>query len=210
MTLGSRVAERYLRAQTEALEPLVDRVVDQLLSALDRSDVFTDKAVSQALLQKGVDHATLAGLAPTKIAGPLIKALGGLVQQGLWYLLVRPFKLLTKLFRSTQFRQEIKSAVYKAVRKEFRDTRHMLDVAARWQRGEPIPPQEAKAAKAQLLRLAAKVILLYCTVGPTSGLFSGGIWKALHRITGPAGEIVVLLLDRPLTVLVQKLSTTPV
>lgn len=211
MAAGSRVAERYLRAQAEALEPLIDQVVDQLLNALARKDVFTDQAVSQALLEKGIDHSTLAALTSPRVASePLIKALGGLVHRGLWYLLARPFKLLAKIFRSAAFRQEIKATVRRAVRKEFRDTRHMLDVAGRWQRGEPLHPKEAQAAKAQLLRLAAKAILIYCTLGPASGLFSGSLWKSLRRFAGPAEEILVLLLDRPLSALIHKLSTTPV
>lgn len=211
MSLSERVAERFKRAQMDALDIFIDVIVDQFLDELNRLPLFSEKTVAQALVQKGVSAENINQLSEGKTAGPVVRALGGLIARGLWYTLIRPFQLLAKLVGSTSFREEIKADVRRAFRKDLRDTRHMFDVADRWRRGDAVHPQEYKAAKQQLLRIMTKLVLLYFTAAPAvTGLFSGGLWKALSRLVAPAEEILVLLLDRPLRAVMGKLLSTPV
>jgi hypothetical protein len=210
MDLSDRVAKRFKRAQLDALDFFIYRVADQFLDALSRLDLFAEKNVSMALLQKGLDATSVNKLTAGKTAGPLVKALGGLIARGLWYALIRPFLLLAKIVRSASFRSEIKADVRRALRKEVRETRHMFDVASRWQRGDTIHPQELKAAKDQMLRILVKLVLVYFATAPVTGLFQGGLWKAIQRFAAPAEEILILLLDRPLTALLQRLRDAPV
>jgi hypothetical protein len=195
----------------DTLDLFMDSVADQFIDELSRMPLFTEKRVSQALLLKGVSADSVNKLTDGKTAGPLVKVLGGLVARGLWYVLIRPFQVLAKLIHSSEFRAEIKADVRRAFRKEIRDTRHMVDVAGRWSRGEEIHPREFQAAKQQLLRIVTKLVLVYFASAPAvTGLFSSGLWKVLQRLAAPADEILVLLLERPLTALMGRLLRAPV
>lgn len=204
-----RVLRRFKRAQEEALDTLADQVADEFLLELVGLDLFSEKAVSQALTDKGFSAEDLNSIPEGKTAGPMVKALGGLVLRGLWYALVRPFLVLGRLARSSGFRQEIKDTFKRALRKDVRSSRHMADVASRWARGDEVHPQEFKAAKQQLLRILVKLVLIYFAAPEVAGLFSGGLWHAIASLWFPAEEVMVLLLDRPLSAVMSKLMTAP-
>jgi len=200
---------RFKRAQEDALEALADQVADAFLLELSGLDLFSKKRVDRALVEKGLTADALNSMAEGKTAGPMVKALGGLVLRGLWYALVRPFFVLGKLIRSSTFREEIKAAFKKALRKDARSTRHLGDVASRWANGDEVHPKEFQAAKQQLLRILAKVLLIYFAAPELAGLFSGGVWHAINALWFPTEEILLLLLDRPLSAVMKKLMTTP-
>jgi hypothetical protein len=205
-----RVLRRFLRAQEEeAVDMLADQIADEFLLELSGLDIFSAHNISQALAERGLSAEDLNSVAEGKTGGPMIKALGGLVRRGLWYMLVRPFLVLGKLVRSPGFRQDIKTSFRKALRKDVRATKHMAGVASRWARGDKVHPEEFKAAKRQLLRILVKVMLIYFATPEVAGLFSGGLWHAIGTLWFSAEEVLVLLLDRPLAAIMNKLLTTP-
>lgn len=204
-----RVSERFKCAQEDALDAFADPLVDQLLGDLAALNPFDENKVSQLLAADGLRPEDVNALSDGKTAAPMVKALGGFVLRGLWYAMIRPFLVLRKLITSEQFRREIKASCRRALRKEGRDTRHMLDVANRWARGDYVHPNEFKAARQQVVRLIAQVVLVYFAAPEVAGLFTGGVWQALGRLVLPAEKVLLLLLERPLRAVMGKLLTTP-
>jgi len=204
-----RVVRRFKRAEEEALDALADQVADEFLLELASLDLFSERRVSQALVYNGLTAEDINSISEGKTAGPMVKALGGLVLRGLWYALVRPFLILKKVIRSPDFRHEIKAAFKKALRTDLRATLHLRDVASRWANGDEIHPQEFQNAKRQLLRILTKVVLIYFAGPQVAGLFSGGLWQAITQLSLSAEEVLVLLLDRPLSAVMKKLMTAP-
>lgn len=204
-----RVSYRYKRAQDEPLDQLADTLADQFLLELAGMEPFNEMELAHALAEKGVDADDLNSLSPIKTAGPLVRVLGGLVAKGLWYVLVRPFLVLNKVLRSPKFRREIKMRFKRALRKDVRATRHLQDVGARWARGDYVHPQEFQTAKEQLLRILAKVVLMYFAAPELGALFSGGVWHAITGLWFSAQELLIILLDRPLGEITKRLLTAP-
>jgi hypothetical protein len=209
MESESRVLRRFKRAQEEALEELADHVADEFLQELSGLGIFSEDRVSTALTVKGLTADSLNSISEGKTAGPVIKALGGLVLRGVWYALSHPFVILGKLISSGKFRAEIKGAFKKALHRDLRATRHLGSVASRWANGEAIHPEEFKAAKQHLLRILIKIVLIYFAGPGVAGVFSGGIWKAVSAIGFSAEEIILLLLERPLSAAMKKLMSGP-
>lgn len=204
-----RVLSRFKQAQSDALDSLAAQVAQEFLLELAGLDLFGEKRISQALVEKGLSAEDLNAIAPEKTAAPMVEALGGLVSRGIWYLLVRPFLVLGRVIRSAGFRQEITAAFKKALRKDLRSSRHLWDVAGRWARGDEVRPQEFLAAKQQLLRILVKVVLVYFATPEVAGLFSGDLWHAISNLGFFSEEVVFLLLDRPLSAVMKKLLTSP-
>lgn len=202
-----RVAERYTQARTDdALDELADYLVDALFDELGQNPI-SEQDVSKALQQGGLSAEDVNQLADGKQAGGFLNALGGLVARGLWRLIVQPFLALGKLFQSSAFRTEVKNAFKKAIRRDIRASKHVLDVARRLALAEPVKPQELKAAMRQLLDILARVLFLYFTGPSVAAMFSGGVWPALSRVMVPIGEVIVVLLDKPLRGAIAKLMT---
>ncbi len=142
--------------------------------------------------------------------GHLIRALGGLILNGVWHMIVAPFINIGKLITSPAFRVEIKTAFRRALSHEMRSTKHMVNVAGRLSRGEEVNPQERTTAMHQLVDILTKVVLLYF-VGPRiTGLFENGIWKALAALMSPLDDIVVILLDKPIRAAAKKLMSADI
>lgn len=192
--ISLRVAARHVRAleDSDALNVMADRLVDELLDLVAPPG---ENEVARAFEQAGVSSDQLNELEAeleTKTAG-----FGGTVK-GLMRLLARPFLNLGRLFTSEAFRGQVKGAFRKALSHELRATRHALSVAGRLARGEPVKPQERKAALKQLLALLVTVVISV-TAGPdVQGLFSGSLWKAFQTVVVPVQKIVGLLLRQPI------------
>lgn len=204
---AARVADRYVQARTEAaLDDVAEYLVDALFDEL--GNPVTERDVSKALQAGGLSADDVNALTDGKQAGGVLRALGGLVAQGLWRLIVQPFLAVGKLFRSSSFRTEVKDSFKQAIRREGRATRHAMDVIQRLALGESIHPQERKAAMKQLLSVLSKVLVLYFT-GPTiAAMFSGGVWPALSRLMVPVGETLLVLLDQPIRRAMAKILST--
>jgi hypothetical protein len=202
-----RVAARYVQARTDAvLDDLADHLVDALFDELGPNPI-SEQDVSKALQEGGLSAEDVSALSDGKQAGGFLNALGGLVARGLWRLIVQPFLALGKVFRSPAFRSEVKNAFKKAIRRDVRATKHVLDVARRLALAEPVKPQELKAAVRQLLDILARVLFLYFTGPGVAAMFSGGVWPALSKLMVPVGEVVVVLLDKPIRGAMAKLMT---
>jgi hypothetical protein len=206
----TRLADRYIEAQDEqALDELADHWADVFLDALADATNITEKQVSDVLEADGLtaDHvnALVDPGTNTKEAASVLRILGGLVLKGLWHLIVQPFVGVAKLIKSKPFRDEVKASFKRALRHEARATRHMLNVAGRLARGEPVKPQERKAAMHQFIGLLTKAVLIYVAGPRIAHLFSGGIWKALATVMSPIDEIVLILLDKPIRAATKKL-----
>lgn len=204
---AKRVAKHYVEAKTEAtLDELADTVVDALFNEIG-PNAISEQDVSKALQAGGLQAKDLAELSEGKQAGGFLHALGGFVARGLWKILVQPFLAIGKLFSSPAFRTEVKGTFKKALRHEARATRHLLDVAERIALGQPVKPQERKAAMKQLLEILVKVLFLYFT-GPTiAAMFSGGIWPTVTRLMLPVSEVITVLLDKPIRAATEKLMS---
>lgn len=204
---AQRVAGKFLRAQDSdaAIDRLSDDLADRFLDALASHARFDEKDVAQLLSDQGVHADDVNALDSGKQAGPAIRALGGLIKQGLWNLLVRPFLALGKLVKSSQFRQDVKRAFRKSLSHELRAARHLGRVVERMALGEDVPPPERKAAMRQLVSLLAQTLIIYFAGPQVSGLFSVGIWQAVARLTQPVGELALILLRNPINAAVKQL-----
>lgn len=206
-SIEHRVAARYVQARTDAvLDELADHLVDALFDELGPNPI-SEQDVSKALSSSGLSADDVNSLADGKQAGGFVNALGGLVARGLWRLIVQPFLALGKVFRSPGFRAEVKNAFKNAIRRDVRATKHVLNVAHRLALAEPVNPQELKAAVRQLLDILARVLFLYLTGPSVAAMFSGGVWPALSKFMVPVGEVVVVLLDKPIRGAIAKLMT---
>lgn len=203
---AERVAARYQRASTDVV---LDRWVDLFLTEFGQGTKITEKSVERLLQTQGISADDLELLDGNKQAGERLRALGGWVRRGLWYLLVRPFLLINKLVRSSAFRNEVKAAFHRELNREARSTRHLINVAGRLARGEAVSPHERKAALKQLGSLMSKAILI-TLISSSGGPLSSGVWAPLRALMGPLEEIYLILLNRPLQATVKKLLTVPI
>ena len=211
MVSAARIAHKYLQAQVQAkvnevLESHVDLFLDVMLSKLN----ITDKTVSRLLQTQGISADKVNSLDDGKQAGfGFIKALGGFVRQGVWYVLVRPFLVLGKVMRSSGFREEVKREFKKALSHDIRATSHLFGVVSRMIDGEEIPAPEKRAAMKHLINLIVKAVLISSAASIGSqGLLSGSIWATLRRLMAPLQEILLILLNKPIQAASKKLMTT--
>jgi hypothetical protein len=207
---ATRVAHRYLQAQLQAqAESAIDHYTDQFLDVMLSKLNITDKTVARLLQTQGISAEQVNTLDDGKQAGDgFIRALGGLVKQGVWYLLVRPFLVLGKVLKSTGFRSEVKREFKKALSHDIRATRHLFSVMGRLANGEEVEAPERKAAFKHLINLIVKAVLIAATVNAgAQGLFSGPIWSTLSRMVAPTQEILIILLNKPIQAATRKLMT---
>ena len=169
-------------------DKLADQLVDDLLDLLQPPN---EKEVAHALQSAGITPERLNELADkTAGFGDALKNLKGF--------LVRPFLNLGRLFTSSKFRGQVKSAFRKSLSHEYRATRHALDVYKRLRRKEKVPPQEVKAAMRQLLSILINVVIAVAAGPGVSGLFSGSLLKAFQVVAIPIRNILSILLRQPL------------
>lgn len=202
-----RIVARYMRATEDerVLEPVVDDTLDRFISLLVAEDPLDEKKVSQALQNLGITPEMVNSSDPQgKEAGETIRALGGLVRKALWYLLLRPFKLLARSLSSSSFRSSIKQTFWKALKRDARASRHLIDVFGRKLSGEPVHPQEMKNARRQLVTLLGKAFLIYLTGPQFLAAFNGPIWSG---IVTPVVEVLYTLLATPITAVSKRLMT---
>ena len=218
MGLQERVASRYIQATDEAaFDALVNHWTDQFLDEVAAQTKIDEPAVESFLASKGVDADDLNAVAGMKTAelktaglGSVLKILGGLVLQGIWWLVMRPFLALGKFVISGKFRSEVRAAFKKALNHEVRATRHIANVAGRLARGEEVHPTERKEAMKQFVSILVRVILV-CLAGTTVvGLFAGTFWTALTALLGPVSEMVVVLLGGPIKAATTKLLSADI
>ena len=226
MSLQERVASRYIQATDEAaFDALVDHWTDQFLDEVAAHTKIDEPAVESFLASKGVDADDLNAVAGMKTAnqtanqkanqntaglGSVLKILGGLVLQGIWWLVMRPFLALGKFVVSGKFRAEVRAAFKKALNHEVRATKHIASVAGRLARGEEVHPLERKEAMKQFVSILVRVVLI-CLAGSTVvGLFAGTFWTALTALLGPVSEMVVVLLGGPIKAAASKLLSADI
>ena len=208
MNLRERVAHRYIRAtDEEALDTMVSHwsqvFLDEVLAHLN----LDSPSVEAVLHQEGVTADDLNAVSGTHTAsvGDTLRILGGLVLRGVWAVTLKPFLALGKMVSSSRFRGEVLAAFRRALSHDVRATRHMASVAGRIARGEPVNPYERKEAMHHLVHLLSQAVLVCLTGSQVTGLFRGGVWKALEAVSRPVGEILVILFDRPLRAAGKKL-----
>lgn len=201
-----RVAERYTQARVASI---LDEWVDVFLDELARNTQFNEQQISQALQANGLSADTVNDLG-NKQAGEAIQALGGWVRKSLWYLLVRPFLVIGKIFKSSSFRHELRQAFSRAMKKDVRGTKHMLDVIQRMAHGESVNDHERRAALQQFVRIMS-IALFITLAGPSvSSLFTGTVWRTLATLMSPVEDVLMILLHRPIQAAAAKLLTTQV
>lgn len=206
--VAGKVVTRYLQAQ-DTLDGLADELVDGVFSHLEPP---TEQELSQVLADSGLTAEHLNSLMPNdpKIAGSFVHVLGGMVAKGLWQLAIKPFVLLGRSVKSTQFRERVKGAFKKALKKEIRSSRHMLEVATKLMQGQEVKDQEKAAAFKQLTSILAKTVLL-CMLGPgLHSLFSGPVWTSIGAKLLPVEDIILVLFDKPIRAAVKKFLDTDV
>ncbi len=201
-----RVAQRYRQAldDAQALETLTDQWVDTVFDAFDLN--LSEGAVEQALRAHGVsaDHINEVLGAEGKEAGGLVQALGGTILRSAWSLVLKPFFNIAKYFTSQDFRDGIKRSVKRYLSHEVRASRHMMTVAGRLVRGEPIHPAERKEAVRQFVRILSKAVFLYVSGPQIAHFFTGGIWNLLG-VNIPFESILTSLIDKPLEIAAKSL-----
>lgn len=204
---ASRVASRHLRsASTDVLDVLdvLDAIVDNWGEALlDRLAKYrvTEDDIDAALTGSLSAEDVNASFDPTgRTAGVMdtVTALGGKVLSGAWHMITHPFIAAWKMVTSSQYRAKVITGFKRAIRHEFRATRHMVRVANRLMNGEEVPKQEVRAAVLQFVDLAVRV-LIGMFVGPhISHAFAHGGMKALASLLTPLDEVVAVVIDKPM------------
>lgn len=192
-----RVATRFRSAQADdAVEKFVDDLVDHFCDTLYQHTRSNERNIEPILMSHGVNADKVNELDDVREAGPSVKVLGGLIRQGLWYLLSKPFIAVKKLIGSPQFRRGLKVAFRRALSHDMRATRHLGQVLERMALGEAVKPQEKSSALKHLIVLLAKVAAVYFA-GPEviGSLFTGGVWAALSKLTV---DLLAIFLDTPI------------
>jgi len=208
--MGSKIVARYLRATGDmrVLEPVVDTTVDRFINLLVDEDPLSEKKVSHVLQEVGVTPDMVNSSDPhNKEAGESLVALGGLVRKALWYVLIRPFKLVAKILTSSSFRQGLKKTVWKALSRDAEATRRLVEVFGKHLSGEPIRPRELQLAKKQLVSLIARAALLYFAGPQLLGAFGGPIWTTVGKLAAPVTEILGTLFVAPINAVSRRLMT---
>lgn len=217
-SLANRVAARYQLAEEqrdqEVLDAVADHLVDAFLDEFIQNVRIEPAAVEKILAADGIsaDDVNAATGSPEKTAGvgEWVSALGGFILKKVWHLLTQPFLMLEAFIRSSEFRADVKRSFKRALSHEVRSTKHMLDVAKRLARGEPVKSQEIKTAVAQVVDILSKVILIY-VVGPhLAALFARGAVKAILALLSPLDEIAGILLDKPLRMATKRMIDSEV
>jgi hypothetical protein len=211
--IATRVAQRYLRATSPegVFEDLADTWVDAFIDALPNVSVSEDE-VERVLERDGLTADKLNEMtgAPVKTASAYewVAALGGFILKRVWKTIAHPFVSLEAFIRSPEFRADVKRAFKRALSHEVRSTKHMMEVAERLAKGDEVKPQEVKAARAQVIDILSKAVLIY-VVGPhLAQLFAHGVMKALLAILSPLDELAAILLDKPLRIATKKMLDT--
>lgn len=186
MTSARRVAQRYRRAADDeaALDALADHWADVFFDTLEAEVEIDEDDVTKAIETLGISEEHLDTLAD-KTAG-----LGDL-----WSLVMSPFVAIKKLIMSQAVRDQIKKSFKRALSHEVRSSRHVLEVAGRLARGEPVRAPERQAAMRQLVSVLSNAALFFL-VGP--GIANLGVWKALGLLAKPLKGAIALVLDKPL------------
>lgn len=199
--LAETVVERHLT------EKVIDQLVDTFLDGFNSAKPFSDKDVEAGLGQAGVKPEHLKSVDTSD--GEKVASLGGWISKGLWWLLVRPFKVLRDFAKTPKFRAE----VYKAFTKELtsghnvRATKHMINTLTYWIGGQEVKPEELKSALKQLAKVLAGVVAAVIVANPMAGALSAGVWGALSNVVPAVANIVLMVISKPLNVAMMKLVT---
>lgn len=113
-------------------------------------------------------------------------------------MLSAPFLAAWKLVVSPSYRVQIRKGIKRAIVHEIQASKHMLIVASKVARGEPVAPGEVRMAVIQFVDIATKVLLGFL-IGPhLSHFLMAGPLKALVSLLSPLDEIGAVLIDRPI------------
>lgn len=198
-----------LASEEDILDQMVDLWVDMAFSALSKQEP-SESDIEKLLHSQGVsanDLNEMADKVSSRVASELgkeagsmdtVRALGGKVLKWVWHTATHPFISIWKHIVSSQAREETKRYIKRAIRKEKRETYHMVEVARRLAKGEKVHPQELKNAVHQFLDLLKTAIIIGLGAHELVPLIAASPLHALGILASPADEVVGLLMDSPL------------
>lgn len=114
--------------------------------------------------------------------------------------LVHPFVAAKDLLTKPEARKELADHVKKSVRKETKETKHLVSTIKKAVSGEKISKEDKTRAVNQAVDLV-KVALIGATV---AHLFHGGVMKAIGTLASPVDEVVGVAVDAPLRKITEK------
>ena len=210
------VAARYLRASfTEGEEPasveldpsdvlvqLAYSWMDEFLDLLEpvRLTVSDIEAVLEGADIEALNDAYVeeTGVDRTAGAAETVQVAGGKLLKGAWHALTGPITSIWKLLKSKGYRAEIKKSLLRVIHHEVRATRHLIHVAVKLSKNEPVSKHEMRMAAVQFVDLASKAIMIWF-IGPHVAHFlSSGVTNILLSLISPFDDLAGILLDRPL------------
>jgi hypothetical protein len=192
--------------QWDVVDAIIDQWADAFLHMLSGYTITSQDVDSALSGEVSAEDVNVLFDPSGKTAGIMdtVHALGGKVLSGAWHMITEPFHVAWKLFTSAQYRAKVVVSIKRAIRHEWRASKHLLIVANRLLAGEEVKPQEVHTAAIQFVDVLTKVLLVYF-IGPhLVHLFSHGILKAVGALLSPLDEIAAVLVDKPLRMVTQK------